>query len=125
MSIYKALNNLMEFDQVIQVHADGTVTDGPSGIWAPDYRNDELDSDKWDNFLIGYTGQCGVASPMHNSEFIGGKVADDILDSPGIYVAVVCYWDCDDEECELDSYGECTTDHAEGWTVAKLKGSGE
>jgi hypothetical protein len=29
---------------------------------------------------------------MHDSESIGGRLADDILSTPGLYVAIVCTW---------------------------------
>ena len=114
------LNDIMEFDHVVTVHEDGTVTDGPDDVYAPEFHDGELTDPKWTEFSHGYTGQYGVASPMHNSEFIGGLLADDIRETPGTYVAVVCYWSCDDE-CERDEYGECREDHAEGWAVMRLK----
>ena len=113
------LNDIMEFEHVIEIHEDGSISE-PSGVYAPDYRNDVVTDPKWFNYAKGYTGQYGGSSPMHNSEFIGGSLARDIMDDPGIYVAVVCDWDCDDD-CELDEYGECQADHAEGWTVLKLR----
>ncbi len=102
------LNDLMEFDHVIQVHSDGTVSE-PRDIYAPDVYVD-LDSDgqmmgsdsregvevlsipvDWD-FMHGYTGQHMSSSRsfiMHESEFIGGRMSRDILATPGFYVAVV------------------------------------
>lgn len=117
------LNRIMEFDHVIQVLDNGTVVDGPPGIYAPEFHNDELSgyfrngvADVWEQFSAGYTGQYGVATPMHDSEFIGGRLERDIIDTPGTYAAVVCYWDC---TCESE-VGECNEDHAEGWAVARL-----
>jgi hypothetical protein len=33
---------------------------------------------------------------MHDSEYIGGKLERDILETPGVYVAVVASWSPDD-----------------------------
>jgi hypothetical protein len=97
-----ALNNLMEFDHVIQVHEDGTVTE-PSGIWAPSADVDiddegqileehekemirDVKSQGW-NLLTGYSGQYRYSGPiMHSSEYVGGQLAKDILSQPGYYV---------------------------------------
>lgn len=105
------LNDLMEFDHVIQVHHDGTVTDGPAGIYAPNLYNDELDSPAW-TMLTGYSGQYRYPGPiMNNAEFIGGRMAEHILDTPGVYVAIVANWEPD------DGTGETIMD---GWAVARL-----
>jgi hypothetical protein len=97
---YAALSHLMEFDCPIEVHADGRVTDGPAGVYAPDLYDDELDTSgpvgngwgAWE-LLDGYSGQDRYAGPiMHDSEFIGGGMARDILDQPGVYVAVAAYY---------------------------------
>jgi hypothetical protein len=107
------LNQIMEFDHVIVVHSDGSVTDGPAGIYAPGLYDDELDSTKWE-LLDGYSGQDSYSGPvMHNSEFIGGRMASDILVEPGTYVAIVAYWPEEDDD---------DGPYAEGWAVARLKG---
>lgn len=103
------LSNLMEFDHVIEVHADGHVTE-PSGIYAPTLYEDELDSDEWD-LMNGYSGQHAYSGPvMHNSEFIGGRLAQDILATPGFYVAIVASWDNDEDEDDNPT--------VEGWAIA-------
>lgn len=121
--------NDIEFDHVFRVLDDGVVVDGPSTIWAPDFRNDELSgyyrngvADRWEQFSAGYTGQYGTATPMHNSEFIGGRLEKDILATPGIYAVVVCYWDCENDECDGGSCEECSGEgpEPEGWCVARL-----
>jgi hypothetical protein len=39
--------------------------------------------------LSGYTGQYGYnGAVMHASEYLGGRLAADILDDPGVYVVV-------------------------------------
>src|SRR5574341_560762 len=108
------LNDLMEVDHVIAVHHDGTVTDGPSWLYAPNLLDEKLDSPQW-SMLSGYSGQDRYSGPvMHDSEYIGGGLARHILEIPGHYVAVVAYWsDGDDDE----------SDYAiEGWAVARYCG---
>lgn len=101
------LNSVMEFDHVIQVHADGSVTDAQ--VPAPTLYDEELsqpNSTQW-TLLAGYTGQYGYNGPlMHASEYIGGGLARDILAQPGYYVALVEY----------------PTDGGEpdGWAVARM-----
>ena len=83
------LDAMMDFDHVVQVHADGTVTDGPEGTYAPDLHEGNLESDDW-TLLDGYSGQYGYAGPlMHQSEYVGGGMARDILARPGLYVTLV------------------------------------
>jgi hypothetical protein len=107
------LSNVMEFDHVIQVNEDGTVTHRPD-IYAPSLYDDALSSDKWE-LLNGYSGQDRYSGPvMHNSEQLAGGIARDILAKPGVYVAIVACWSPDEDD---DS--EETT--LEGWAVAKLK----
>lgn len=90
---YLALSDLMEFDSPITVHEDGTVTDGPAGVYAPDLYDEELSGEGWEFFTYGYSGQDRYSGPiMHNSEFIGGNLARDILATPETYVAVAAYW---------------------------------
>jgi len=99
----RTLNAVMDFDHVIQVHEDGTVTDGPSEVYAPDLYAETV-SDGWE-LMNGYSGQYGYSGPvMHPSEFIGGRMADDILTTPGVYVAVIA--DGDEED-------------SDGWAVAR------
>lgn len=112
------LNYVMDFDHVVQVHAGGTVTDGPNGTYAPTFTGDsatgnaELDDDGWSVMSDGYTGQQGGGNVMHNSEFIGGRLARDILATPGYYVAVYCTWTPEDDTDEDED------DTVEGWAVA-------
>lgn len=113
------LNAVMGFDHPIQVHADGTVTDNLDGIYAPNLTDETLDDDKWSLFTHGYTGAHGYNGPvMHNSEYIGGRLARDILATPGIYVAVVAYWTRDDD---ADTDADTDADNnVEGWAIARL-----
>lgn len=93
-----------EFDHVFGVGADGRLWD-IKGVWAPDvmhvdgasHPNDvEGLGAAWETFSVGYTGQHGYnGAVMHASEYIGGRLADDILSQPGVYV--VCAVECDPE----------------------------
>lgn len=81
------LNSIMEFDRVIRVDEDGTVSE-PSDVYEPDLYDDEV-SDGW-TLLFGWSGQYGYSGPiMHPSEFIVGRLADHILSTPGFYVALI------------------------------------
>lgn len=85
------LSDAMEFDYPVEVLPGGIVVEGPRDLWAPELRDGELDSDRWE-LLDGYSGQQGYSGPiMHASELIGGGMARDILDTPGIYVALVSH----------------------------------
>jgi len=86
------LNDLMQFEHVIEVHEDGTVTE-PSGIYAPEVVEINgvagTGDPSWE-LLNGFSGQYGYSGPvMHPSEYIGDGLARYILETPGIYVAVV------------------------------------
>lgn len=109
------MNDLMEFDHVIQVHEDGTVTDGPANVWAPDLFNGEIEQGSGWTLLDGYSGQSGYSGPvMHDSEYIGAAFERDILATPGLYVAIVGYWVADDD----DDDREDSESVLEGWAVA-------
>lgn len=106
------LSALMDFDHVIRVHPDGTVSE-PDGIYAPGLYDDEMDTAdaRW-KLMDGYSGQDRYSGPiMHESEFIGGRMAADVLANPGLYVALVGYWTPEDEDDE---------DNLEGWAIAHL-----
>lgn len=110
------LSEIMEFDHVITVDHDGNVTDGPSWLYAPSLLDEELDSPQW-TMLTGWSGQYMYRGPvMHDSEFIGGKLAGYILETPGHYVAIVASWSPTDTE---DDTAELIT---EGWAVARYCG---
>jgi hypothetical protein len=91
------LSAIMDFDHVIEVHEDGTISH-PRGVYSPECYVDadadgqvagEPDVAPW-TLLSGYTGQYGYNGPiMHSSEVIGGRMVDDILARPGYYVALV------------------------------------
>jgi hypothetical protein len=103
-----------EFDSVFEVMEDGTIVECPR-IHAPELLDDQLDSLMWEFASEGYTGQYGYNGPiMHNSEFFGGRLREDILSTPGIYALVVsCYF----SETDYDEYD------VEGWAVVRFTGS--
>lgn len=115
------LDDVMEFDHVIEVHADGTVTE-PSEVWAPDvWINSEdgikptvsgMTGTRWE-LINGYSGQDSYSGPiMHPSEYVGGRLADHILETPGVYAVV----EVRDQDADTDN-GE---DDSAGWAVARL-----
>jgi hypothetical protein len=108
------LNDLKEVDHVIVVDFDGSVTDAPDGIYAPTLAEEHVWGDphgpRW-QLMGGYTGQYGYRGPiMHPSEFIGGRLARDIMAQPGYYAAVTSH-SCTDG-CE----SECLSE-PDGWAV--------
>jgi hypothetical protein len=91
------LDALMKPDHVIRVYPDGTISDpypmrvDGREIYAPELHDGHLCGDGW-RLLNGYSGQWMYPGPiMHASEFIGGRLARDILERPGLYVALVDY----------------------------------
>lgn len=112
----RTLNDIMEFDHVVRVNEDGSVI-GVNDIYAPDLIDDEILGEGWEFYSTGYSGQYNYSGPiMHNSEYLGGRLEEDILSDPGVYVVVVSLYD--DEEYAASHDGEL---YAEGWAVLKLK----
>lgn len=127
----RPLSDLMDFDHVIQVHLDGSVTDA-DGVWAPELHVGTLDEwayiegqPKGWRLMRGYSAQYGYPGPlMHPSEFIGGGMERDILAQPGLYVALVNYVTTGDEDCDdcTDDDGPCDSHGIDGWAVAYIPG---
>lgn len=108
----RTLNDIMDMDHVIRVHADGSITE-PDGVYAPEVYDGEVEGGEW-SLLTGYSRQDHYSGPgMHDSEYVGGGLADHIIETPGYYVVVACVWQCTDG-CEE----ECAESHTEGWAVA-------
>ena len=104
----ETLNRAIEFDCPFEVHEDGTVTSAyglyaPADVyWIEDTNGSGdigMDNSSWDP-LYGYSSQYMYRGPvMHPSEYLGGRMAQEMLDNPGIYVvtAVTCFTDDDDD----------------------------
>lgn len=110
------LNKIAEFDHAFRVLEDGTV-ESIDNVFAPTLCDDEIvDSWRWE-LVDGYSGQHGYGGPiMHDSEFLGGGMAIDVLMTPGIYVCLVSRYTTDPngEPCDDEPY-------TEGWALARLK----
>jgi len=117
------LNAWTEFGSPFRVHPDGTVshdhdTLAPETLYHVETTDDtpgadvEGLDDGW-TLLHGYTGQHGYrGAVMHASEYLGGKLAEDVLAQPGLYV--LCTVEVIDDET-----GE-QHDEPAGWAVAHL-----
>jgi hypothetical protein len=100
------LNQVMEIDHPVRVNEDGTVTGRGIQVYAPesnvettydgsvlkeheDRWTESVRSQGWES-ARGWSGQDRYAGPfMHPSEYIGGSLAEYILATPGVWVAVV------------------------------------
>lgn len=77
------LDDVMEFDHIIKVNPDGSVTEPIETVCAPECI--------WEGFGDGQHIEPGTGwTLLHASEYIGGSMAEYILANPGYYVAVVC-----------------------------------
>lgn len=98
------LNAHVEFDVPFRTYGEGVrfishenVGHAPEGLYSEDAP------EGWE-FVEGYSMQYGYAGPvMHPSEFLGGKMARDVLSHAGVYV-VVTVTDLDDGD-EPEPYG--------------------
>lgn len=119
MTELDALNSLAEFDCPFRVDEDSNVTTNLTGVWAPEvieYLDDdgqstgppEISGGGWE-FMDGYSGQDRYSGPvMHPSEFLGGRMARDVLATPGVYVV-----------CEVVNPED--PDDLIGWVLLKRK----
>lgn len=75
----------------------------------------------WVNLSSSYTGQHGAPDSMHDSEFVGGLLSEDMAATPGEYALPYVTWYCDDEcECGGDGVlpgGDYCELDIEGWLV--------
>lgn len=117
MTTHEQLQRAMDFDHPIVVNEDGTITDAVE-VYAPavhhvegaQHPHDvEIDSDQWVTWSVGYTGQHSYnGAVMHSSEFIGGRLADDLLAEPGTYVVcAVEVYPADNPWSALDPAAHC------------------
>jgi len=138
------LNDYMEFDHVIRVLGHGYAIDAnlnplayvgtdSQPVHAPEVTVEcaeddagsitaeaeaamiaHVESQGWE-LMTGYTSQYSYRGPiMHVSEFVGGRLADDILERPGLYVVVEVTGVYATEEQE-----ERQSDQPIGWVIAR------
>lgn len=99
----ESLAKAMDFDTVIEVR-EGRVT-VRHDIYTPEVyqpsdeegnHTGEPSAEGWE-LMSGYTSQYGYnGASMHPSEYIGGRLAEDILENDGLYVCVAVFDDDDD-----------------------------
>jgi hypothetical protein len=109
----RPINDVMQFEGVVQVHPDGSLTERDD-LHAPELMQYKGDDDVWRedlsgegwSLLTGWTGQYGYRGPMmHASEYLGGRLAEHVLGNPGLYVLLVpSVVDPDDEDAQADSW---------------------
>lgn len=119
---HEALREIAEFDRPFRVVAGNDYALHEPGLYAPEVyhvegeqhpKDVDVVSDEWSTFSVGYTGQYSYnGAVMHASEFLGGRLADDILAEPGIYVVTVVAVLPDDEDEDPEPAG---------WTVLRRK----
>lgn len=122
------LNTAIEMDTCFIVNEDGSVENSGNfapNVWGSQGQDDpEImnDPEHWE-FLRGYTGQYGYFGPeMHVSEFLGGMLADDILNNPGEYALVPVRYECDEDYCGVlweDDEGSCGDIRLKSWVVLR------
>jgi hypothetical protein len=122
----KSLNDIMEFDHVIQVLEDGTILDEVEGVWAPEIHSDaewdeygdahvsdanERDlvtyvrTQGWDLFQGRVSHGVSLGPVIDSSYFIGGSLEERIRETPGYWVAVTVDVQPDDEDAESQPHG--------------------
>lgn len=134
-SQHEALSKIADFDHIFAVLPDGTVADTEGGVplstvyglHAPDAHEPDVHATTltygdatWSLPLSGLTGQYGYSGPwLHDSEMIVGGVAERVLSTPGLWVAIYATFDCDDDDHQIGTgdHDECDT-ITEGWTLA-------
>lgn len=139
---HEDLNQLMEFGHLVQVWSgDGhtylsdqhdrghtwpsTQPEEAIAIYGEDPDDEQLKEAMplgWD-LVTGYTGQYGYRGPaMHDSEYIGGRLAEAILEHPGFYQTSYIDWyttvDQLTEQQFHDDVEFSSEPHPEGWVVA-------
>jgi len=110
------LSPAVEFDHPFRVLGRGIITNRTE-FYAPEMiLDEEIQGSGWE-FVNGYSGQDRYSGPiMHNSEYLGGGMARDVLASPGVYVLMVAHWTPEDGEREDDPDGPYDW---EGWALLK------
>lgn len=99
--IVSTLPNVYAPSVYIYVDDDGQQT--------PDSDDPHIESDDWEA-VTGYSGQHGYSGPvMHASEFLGGRMAEDVLSHPGTYT--VCSVECLSDDPDAEDIGPA------GWVL--------
>lgn len=116
-----ALSKVMDFDRVILIDEAGEIHDRTYHIDAPEtpeayWRDGEdvvlVGDSRW-TLLRGASGQHAYQGAcMHESEFIGGGLARNILDTHGYWVSLVVYDETPEDE---------DADPIVGWALAYME----
>lgn len=125
-----ALDDATDLDHVIRVQDDGLVLLSVPDVYAPELylalTADGADPlpGAWEALAasvtdqgwatVGRSGQQGGGPWMHTSEYVGGGLADEILQTPGTYVAVEIRGLRD---CEPDGDESALEDEPIGWAM--------
>lgn len=120
MGEYKKIDDV-DMGVPFRIGENGSITTVYPEACGPDVYHDETEriridnptGEEWEAFSTGYTGQwMSAGSPvMHTSEFIGGRLETDMLESPGVYVV---------EPVEVLPDDEDEDPEPAGWVVLKL-----
>lgn len=126
------LNTDIDFYTVFEITATGELYT-VLGMYAPSVEHDDeadvllderpaAEHKTWELFSTGYTGQYSyTGAVMHSSEQLSGRLADDIVSTPGIYTLVVVEAPCGYDgstSCEVEIGCEC---EAAGWAILRRK----
>lgn len=130
------LNSIMEFDHVIYVHEDGSLSEPPN-VWAPElHAVSDLDGQHtaqtdpdlhmqarmqgW-TLLTGWSGQFRYSGPcMHQSEYVGGRLAEHVLSTPGFWVVVVVTEDDDEASSWAIAHRESAEVGGHRWHLSPM-----
>lgn len=106
---HDTLNSSVEFECPFLVVGPNTIEPRPDAI-SPEvtietdadgqYIGDPETWDGWE-FVTGYSGQYRYSGPcMHSSEYLGGRMAQDVLDDVGAVYVVCAVYPLDGSEPE-------------------------
>jgi len=144
------LDEMMSLDgTVVQVLPGGTFRRFPGSVYEPEFQMgtdddgqilkvhdaamiEEIAGQGW-TVETGWSGQYSYSGPvMHESEYIGGSLADHILSTPGLWCALPVYVDSEEcpngsDTCKLsdpcvichDGTGRDREQHCAGWVVMR------